>query len=87
MIYENKPKVDELCGEIRSLENTLSGMKGAHNIEFRSISGHHLLSIGLTADSRIDKPSLTVSAKKYFETVVHEIKTEIDRLKRELEKL
>ena len=87
MNYENKPKVDELCKLIDSHEKVLLEVEAASTVEFNSHSGHSLLQLELIEGE--DKAMLFLSrqATGFRDDVAEKINTEINRLKRELNKL
>ena len=88
MIYENKPKVDELCRLIDSHEKLLLEIEGASTVEFHSDSGFTLLQLELEASQEEKCFSFLSAQAKYFRgSVVEKLNTEINRLKIELEKL
>lgn len=87
MKYDNKPKVDKLCKLIYSHEKLLSEVEGADTVEFHSDSGHSILQLELESPEEESMAFLSAQAKHFRDNVVEKLKTEINRLKRELEKL
>lgn len=88
MKYENKEKADELCNRIGYQEKLLSDMDSACIVGIKTRAGHSILDLKLDKiDEEPRMEFLSSQVGHFVEIVSDKIETEINRLKRELEKL
>lgn len=89
MKYENRKIVEGLISQIEVLESQLAELSEASRIEVHSKSGFELHRIQVPADPK-DTPFdilLSAYASTYLTAIKREYSSEIEKLKKELEKL